>query len=225
MTRNKALIVIGAALLAASCSSKPEPAKEAAKEPAKEAAPAPPKVNQAPADFKVKFETTKGDFVVEVHRDWAPRGADRFYELVKAGFYDGDGFFRALKGFIVQFGLNPDPQVNSKWRTMTIPDDPVTKANTRGRITFATAGPATRTTQLFINLGNNSASLDNQGFAPFGQVAEGGMDVVEKIYTGYGEGAPMGAGPDQSRVERQGNAYLKSDFPKLDYIKKVTVVE
>ena len=141
--RNKALLLVAAALFAVSC-SKTEPPKEAAKEAAKE--PEPPKVEKAPDLFKAKFETTKGDFVVEVHRDWAPRGADRFRELVKAEFFDGGGFFRVIKGFMVQFGLNPDPKVNAKWHSMTFPDDPVTKANTRGRITFATAGPATRTT-------------------------------------------------------------------------------
>lgn len=216
--RSKAFLVVCAAMLAVSC-SKTEPPKEAAKEPPKEAAkePTPPKADQAPETYKAKFETTKGNFVVEVHRDWAPRGADRFYELVKIGFLDGDGFFRVIKGFMVQFGLNPDPKLNAKWHNMTMPDDPVTKANTRGRITFATAGPATRTTQLFINYGNNSR-LDDQGFAPFGQVIEG-MDVVDEIYAGYRED------PDQMRIETQGNAYLKEHYPKLDYIKKVSIVQ
>ena len=203
-------------MLAVSCSSNaPKETAKELKEPAKDAAAA-PKKEQAPDTFKAKFETTKGDFVVEVHREWAPRGADRFHELVKAGFFDGGGFFRVIKGFMVQFGLNPDPKLNAKWHDMTIPDDPVTKANTRGRITFATAGPATRTTQLFINYGNNSR-LDDQGFAPFGQVVEG-MDVVDNIYGGYRED------PDQGMIERRGNAYLKEHFPKLDYIKKVTLL-
>ena len=222
MTRNKALILIGAVLFAASC-SKTEPPKEAAKEVPKEAAKEPTAAH-APDTYKVKFETTKGDFMVDVHRDWAPRGADRFYELVKSGFYNNSAFFRVIKGFMVQFGLNPDPKVNRKWHDMTIPDDPVTKANTRGRITFATAGPATRTTQVFINFGNNSR-LDDQGFAPFGEVEPGGMDVVDKIYSGYGEGAPTGGGPDEQAVENRGIAYLKDHFPKLDYIKKATIVE
>ena len=214
MMRSKALMVLCAAMLAAVSCSKPEPPKEVVKEPSKEPA---KEVSKVPETFKVKFETTKGNFVVEVHRDWAPRGADRFYELVKNGFYEGGGFFRVIKGFMVQFGLNSDPALNTKWHTMTIPDDPVTKTNTKGRITFATAGPATRTTQLFINYGNNSR-LDNDGFAPFGQVIEG-MEVVESIFSGYGED------PDQGQIERKGNAYLKEHYPKLDYIKKVTVVE
>lgn len=213
MMRSKALMVVCAALLAVSC-SKTEPPKEAVKEAPKEPVKEAPKV---PDVFKVKFETTKGDFIVEAHRDWAPRGVDRFHELVKNGFFDGGGFFRVIKGFMVQFGLNSDPKLNAKWRTMTIADDPVTKTNTRGRITFATAGPATRTTQLFINYGNNSR-LDNDGFAPFGQVIEG-MSVVDSIYAGYGEQ------PDQGQIERQGNAYLKSHYPKLDFIKKASIVE
>ena len=213
MIRNRAWIVLCAALFAVSC-SKTEPPKEAVKEAPKEAAPA-PKV-EIPETYKVKFETTKGDFVVEVHRDWAPRGAERFHDLVKNEFFDGGGFFRVIKGFMVQFGLNPDPKINAKYHTMTFPDDPVTKANTRGRITFATAGPATRTTQLFINYGNNSR-LDNDGFAPFGQVVEG-MDVVDQIYAGYRED------PDQQMIETRGNAYLKEHYPKLDYIKKARIV-
>ncbi len=217
--RNQAFLLLAAALFAGSC-SKTEPPKEAPKEVVKEPAAAPK--SQTPDTFKVKFETTKGDFVVEVHRDWAPKGADRFYELVKAGFYDGGGFYRVIKGFMVQFGLNPDPAVNSKWHSRTIADDPVTKSNTRGRITFATGGPSTRTTQVFISFGNNSR-LDAQGFSPFGQVTEGGMDVVDKIYSGYGEGAPDGAGPDQGRVEAQGNAYLKPGFPKMDFVKKASI--
>ena len=216
MMRNRIFLVLGAALLAVSCSSNaPKETAKELKETPKDSAAA-PKKDQAPDTFKAKFETTKGDFVVEVHREWAPRGADRFHELVKAGFFDGGGFFRVIKGFMVQFGLNPDPKLNAKWSAMTIPDDPVTKANTRGRITFATAGPATRTTQLFINYGNNSR-LDDQGFAPFGQVVEG-MDVVDNIYGGYRED------PDQGMIERRGNAYLKEHYPKLDYIKKVTLL-
>jgi len=208
-------LLIGAAVLAVSCSSNAP--KEVAKETPKEPTVTAPKTDQAPMDFKAKFETTKGNFVVEIHRKWAPHGVDRFHELVKAGFFDGGGFFRVIKGFMVQFGLNPDPKLNAKWQRMTIPDDPVVKTNTRGRITFATAGPATRTTQLFINYGNNSR-LDNDGFTPFGQVLEG-MDVVDGIYAGYRED------PDQPMIERRGNAYLKEHYPKLDYIKKVTIVE
>jgi peptidyl-prolyl cis-trans isomerase A (cyclophilin A) len=171
---------------------------------------------QAPATFRVKFATTKGDFVLEVQRDWAPRGADRFYNLVKAGFYDKVKFFRAIKGFMVQFGINGDPAVSRAWANANIPDDSVVKSNTRGYITFATAGPNTRTTQVFINLVDNKG-LDARGFSPFGQVVSG-MEVVDSLYMDYGEGAPGGAGPSQGRIEAEGNAYLERDFPRLDAV-------
>ncbi len=160
-------------------------------------------------------------FVVEVHRDWAPNGADRFYNLVKNGFYNDTRFFRVISGFMVQFGINGDPKLSQVWRDANIKDDPVKASNKRGNITFATAGPDTRTTQVFINFGNN-AGLDDQGFAPFGQVISG-MEVVDALYADYGEGAPRGDGPDQGLVQSQGNAYLKKDFPKLDYIKTATI--
>ena len=175
----------------------------------------------APPTYKVKFDTSKGAFVVEVHRDWAPNGADRFYNLVKNGFYDNARFFRVISGFMVQFGINGDPKVSSVWREARIKDDPVKQSNSRGMITFATAGPNTRTTQVFINFGDN-AGLDSQGFAPFGQVVSG-MNVVDGLFSGYGEGAPRGAGPAQDRIQREGNAYLTRDFPKLDYITKATI--
>ncbi len=177
---------------------------------------------QAPAAYKVKFDTSKGPFVIEVHRDWAPLGADRFYNLVKNGFYNDARFFRVITGFMVQFGINADPRLAAVWREAAINDDPVAKSNTRGMITFATRGPNTRTTQVFINYGNN-ARLDTGGFAPFGQVVSG-MDVVDALYSGYGEGAPRGAGPEQSRLQSEGNAYLNKEFPKLDYIKTATIV-
>jgi peptidyl-prolyl cis-trans isomerase A (cyclophilin A) len=176
---------------------------------------------QAPATYKVRFDTSKGSFVVEVHRDWAPHGADRFYNLVKNGFYDDARFFRVISGFMVQFGINGNPQVSAKWRQAKIPDDPVRASNHAGYITFATAGPNTRTTQVFINYADNRA-LDGQGFAPFGQVTSG-MSVVKALYSGYGEGAPQGNGPEQGRIQGEGNKYLISAFPKLDYIKKATV--
>lgn len=178
---------------------------------------------KAPEVFKVKFETTKGDFVVEVHRDWAPHGADRFYNLVRHGYYDGCRFFRVLSGFVAQFGIHGDPKVSAVWREAKIPDDRVVKSNKRGFITYATAGPNTRTTQLFINYRDNSM-LDRQGFAPFGQVIEG-MEVVDSLYAGYGEGAPRGSGPSQSRIQQEGNAYLEKNFPKLDYIKKAYLLK
>jgi len=176
---------------------------------------------QAPPVYRVDFDTSKGTFVVEVHRDWAPFGADRFYNLVKNGFYDGARFFRVIEGFMVQFGINGDPKVSAVWREARIQDDPVRVSNKRTFITFATAGPNTRTTQVFINFGDNH-NLDSQGFAPFGQVVAG-MDVVDKLYNGYGEGAPRGRGPDQSRLQAEGNAYLASGFANLDYIKKATI--
>ncbi len=176
----------------------------------------------APPDYKVKFDTSKGAFVVEVHRDWAPRGADRFYHLVKNGFFNNARFFRVVSGFMVQFGINADPKVSAVWRDANINDDPVKQSNTRGMITFATRGPNTRTTQVFINYADN-ARLDGMGFAPFGQVVSG-MNVVDTLYGGYGEGAPRGAGPEQGRIQSEGNAYLIKEFPKLDYIKTATIV-
>src|SRR5579885_2402765 len=175
----------------------------------------------APATYKVKFDTSKGTFVVEVHRDWAPNGADRFYNLVKNGYYNDTRFFRVISGFMVQFGINGDPKLNRVWRDANIKDDPVRASNKRGTITFATAGPDTRTTQVFINFANNSG-LDRQGFAPFGQVVSG-MNVVDALYSGYGEGAPNGQGPEQGRIQREGNAYLVREFGKLDYIKKAAI--
>ena len=177
---------------------------------------------QAPESYRARFETTKGNFTVEVTRAWAPLGADRFHELLSSGFFDGARFFRVLPGFIVQFGIPGDPAVARQWRSANIADDPVSQTNALGSITFATAGPNTRTTQLFINLGNN-AGLDRQGFAPFGRVTEG-MDVVAQFYSGYGEGAPQGRGPDQSRIQSEGNVYLERAFPKLDYMKKAEVL-
>lgn len=176
----------------------------------------------APDQFRVKFETSRGDFVVQVHRDWAPRGADRFYALARSGYFDGVRFFRVLTGFMAQFGMHGDPVVNQKWFSERVPDDPVRQSNTRGKITFATAGPNTRTTQLFINFGDNGM-LDGQGFAPFGEVIQG-MEVVDGLHAGYGEGAPRGRGPDQGRIRNEGNAYLEKDFPKLDYVKRAVVL-
>jgi peptidyl-prolyl cis-trans isomerase A (cyclophilin A) len=179
----------------------------------------------APATYKVDFDTSVGMVVIEVRREWAPNGADRFYNLVKNGYFDDVRFFRVVPNFMVQFGISGDPALNSVWREARIPRDPVKQSNTRGFLTFAMqggpSGPDTRTTQVFINFGDNSP-LDAQGFAPFGRVTKG-MDVVDKIYSGYGEGAPSGKGPDQSRVQSQGNDYLSKDFPKLDYIKKATI--
>ena len=174
---------------------------------------------KAPEEFKAQFTTTRGDFVVEVHRAWAPLGADRFYNLVKSGFFTNAAFFRVVvspRPFIVQFGLNPNPAVNKVWETANIKDDPVMGSNSRGTLVFATAGPNTRTTQLFINL-NDNKFLDSMGFAPFGTVTEG-MDVVDKIYPGYAER------PDQGRITNEGDAYLSKEFPMLDKIKATKVL-
>lgn len=177
---------------------------------------------EAPDVFRAHFETTVGSFVVEVHRAWAPRGADRFYNLVKNGFYDNVRFFRVLDGFMAQFGIHGDPALMAKWRVARIADDPVRQSNARGTISFATSGANTRTTQVFINFGDNSA-LDRMGFAPFGRVVSG-MNVVDALYSGYGEGAPQGRGPDQRRMQMEGNAYLTQNFTRLDYVKKATIV-
>lgn len=171
---------------------------------------------RAPAEFKVRFTTSAGDFIVQVHRDWAPLGADRFYNLVRRGFFTNATFFRVVPGFVVQFGLNANPAINKVWDQAKIPDDPVKQSNKRGTLVFATAGPGTRTTQLFINFADN-ASLDGMGFAPFGEVAEG-MDVVDKIYPGYGEQ------PRQDLITEQGDAYISQHFPKIDRIKFARVL-
>jgi peptidyl-prolyl cis-trans isomerase A (cyclophilin A) len=171
---------------------------------------------KAPDTYNARFETSAGAFTVGVTRAWAPGGADRFYNLVKNGFFDGTRFFRVVPGFVVQFGLSGDPAISARWHLASIPDDPVKQHNTRGTITFATAGPNTRTTQLFINFADN-LNLDGMGFSPFGTVVDG-MGVVDRIYAAYGER------PDQGLIEGRGNAYLASQFPKLDSITKATIV-
>ena len=191
--------------------------------PAPAAAPAPSLMNpstlkaQAPDLFRAKFTTTKGDFVVEVHRAWAPLGADRFYNLVVNKFFDDAAFFRYVPNFIVQFGLPASPAIGKVWQSANIKDDPVKHGNTRGTLVFATAGPNTRTTQFFINFADNTP-LDAQGFAAFGQVVSG-MNIAEGLYSGYGEK------PDQGQITAQGKAYLDKSFPKLDTIKSTTIVE
>jgi peptidyl-prolyl cis-trans isomerase A (cyclophilin A) len=178
-------------------------------------------IEKAPDVFKAKFDTSKGAFVIEVHREWSPLGADRFYNLVKNGFYDNVRFFRVVSGFMAQFGLNGDPKVSAAWKPARISDDPVVQSNTRGMVSFAIAGPNTRTTQLFINYVDN-VRLDSMGFSPFGKVIEG-MEVVDMLYPGYGEGAPRGAGPAQDRITSEGNEYLNAGFPQLDYVKTARI--
>jgi len=177
---------------------------------------------KAPAEYEVKFVTTAGDFVIKVTRAWAPNGADRFYNLVRHNFYDGASFFRVLPGFMAQFGISAYPEVSKAWDQAIIKDDPVVQSNHRGFVTFAMAGPNTRTTQVFINFGNNER-LDRDGFSAFGMITDG-MGVVDKLYGGYGEGAPDGRGPDQGRIDGLGRAYLEKNFPKLDSIKTATLV-
>jgi len=171
---------------------------------------------KSPETFDVEFVTTKGNFTVRVNRAWSPLGADRFYNLVKNNYFEEAAFFRVVPNFIVQFGLSADPAVNRVWRSANIKDDPVTQSNKPGYITFATAGPHTRTTQLFINFGNNNF-LDTQGFSPFGQVTQG-MDIVKKLHSGYGEK------PDQGAITTQGKAYLEKNFPNLDLIKSAAII-
>lgn len=176
---------------------------------------------QAPASFAVKLVTTKGDIIIDVTRAWAPLGADRFYTLVKSGFFKDLAFFRVVSGFMAQTGMNGSPQLNSKWRERRLTDDPVKQSNLRGMVSFATSGPNSRTTQFFINFADNKF-LDGMGFAPFGKVRD--MSVVDALYAGYGEGAPRGNGPSQQRIASEGNPYLKAKFPKLDYIKSAEIL-
>ncbi len=171
---------------------------------------------QAPDSFAVELTTTKGPIVIDVTRAWSPHGADRFYNLVKVGYFTDVAFFRVISGFMAQAGIHGDPRVNQAWRSANIPDDPAAgQSNTRGMVSFAMAGPNTRTTQFFINFGDNSR-LDSMGFTPFGRVRD--MRAVDALYKGYGEGAPRGRGPSQALIQSRGNEYLRQSFPELDYI-------
>ncbi|MDR0787032.1 MAG: peptidylprolyl isomerase [Gemmatimonadota bacterium] len=176
----------------------------------------------APDTFKVLVETTNGDLVLEVYRDWAPLGADRFFNLVRNGYYNDTFFFRTIAGFVAQFGIHGQPEVSAAWKDARINDDSVRVSNERGTISFAMAGPNTRTVQLFINQEDNDR-LDRLGFAPFGKVT-GGMDTVDRLYSGYGEGAPQGRGPSQDRISLEGNAYLRANFPLMDAIKRAWIL-
>jgi peptidyl-prolyl cis-trans isomerase A (cyclophilin A) len=238
-----AVLLLALPLLAAGCAQEqPAPPPTASAVPAAQAAPppaAPPAADlpapdpallnpagaaeQAPAQYTVKLETTQGDILIDVHRDWSPNGADRFYNLVKLGYFQDVAFFRVISGFMAQVGIHGDPRVNAQWREANIQDDPVKQSNTRGMVTFAMSSqPNSRTTQFFISFKDNS-NLDPMGFAPFGQVRD--MAVVDKLYSGYGEGAPRGRGPNQGKVQMIGNPYLRAEFPKLDYIVKASLVE
>jgi peptidyl-prolyl cis-trans isomerase A (cyclophilin A) len=178
---------------------------------------------KAPDVFSARFETSKGTFVIEVHRAWSPHGADRFYNLVSNGYFDDVRFFRVIAGFMAQFGIHGNPALNPVWQAAAIPDDPVAQSNKRGMVSYAMRGPGTRANQLFINYSDGNAQLDSMGFSPIGKVTEG-MEVVDTLYSGYGEGAPGGNGPNQGRLQTEGNAYLAKEFPRLDYIKTARIV-
>lgn len=207
----------------------PDPAPQAqSQSPASAGAPASPALltppaadERAPDEFTVVLDTTKGEVVLRVHRPWSPKGADRFYTLVRLGYYDDVAFFRVIEGFMAQVGIHGNGQVNAAWRTRRIEDDPAAgQSNTRGRVSFATSGPNSRTTQFFINFSNN-ANLDGMGFTPFAEVVD--MAAVDRLYNGYGEGAPRGRGPSQGRLQSEGNAYLRAEFPELDYIRTARI--
>ncbi len=179
---------------------------------------------KAPDSFRVKMQTTAGNLVIEIHREWAPHGADRFFNLVKIGYYNDVAFYRVLPGFMAQAGMNGDPKVSAAWLNSYIPADELRQSNTKGRVSYAMGGdPGSRSAQFFINYGDNSY-LDEMGFAPFGEVVEG-FETVQALYSDYGEGAPKGNGPNQTKLYRGGNAYLKGGFPKLDYIVSAVLVE
>jgi peptidyl-prolyl cis-trans isomerase A (cyclophilin A) len=217
------ILILGGVALAQTPAPKaaPAPAKAA---PAKAKAPAPDLLNpstlkaRAPEVYRVRFNTTKGDVILEITRAWAPIGADRFYNLVRAGFFTNVAFFRVIPGFMVQFGMSPRPDVTRAWQNARISDDPVKESNKRGRITFATSGANSRTTQLFINFGDN-VPLDSMGFSPIGEVVQG-MDVVDKLYSGYGENPP----DFQQRFTAEGKAFTDKNYPMLDHITSATIV-
>ena len=216
--RTAALLILAGAFLVGcpkdeDAANEPKPAPVAAPE---EPAPGMPEEGRAPDAYSVELDTTRGPVVIDVRRDWAPKGADRFYELIGKGYYTDIAFFRVVPGFVVQFGMSGDPQTNASWSNLPIQDDPVKASNSRGTVTFATSGPNSRTTQIFINLGNN-ARLDGMGFAPFGKVKD--ISKVDAIYSGYGER------PNQGMIRAKGNEYLKESFPKLDYIKSAKIIE
>jgi peptidyl-prolyl cis-trans isomerase A (cyclophilin A) len=214
MTRAAAVFLLACAVSALACSRRDAPPREPQRETA--ASPPPPAGPPAPDSFLVALTTSRGPVAVVVHRSWAPHGADRFYALVGSGFYDGARFFRVVRGFVVQFGLPGDPQLGRAWSSQVIPDDPVRRPNRRGTVAFASAGPNTRTTQLFINLADN-LRLDALGFAPIGQVAER-LGIVDSLYAQYGER------PSQDSIRLQGNAYLTRAYPNLDYIRTARIV-
>ena len=213
-------VLLALCLLVAACGGSPDAADESPVE--RDPLLRPDDFDErAPDEYRVTLETTEGDVVIHVHRTWAPLGADRFYNLAKGGFYDDTRVYRVIPGFMAQFGLHGDPYVNQAWKDEYIVDDPVTRPNTRGTVAFAKGGVHSRTTEVFVNYRDNRA-LDEEGFAPFGEVVEG-MDVVESFYGEYGDGPPRGEGPYQAMARARGNAYLDEEFPQLTRIVDVTV--
>jgi peptidyl-prolyl cis-trans isomerase A (cyclophilin A) len=205
----------------------PEPAEEAVAQPSE----LDPRLLQpaeatetAPAEYTVELDTTKGPILVDVRREWAPQGADRFYNLVNIGYFTDVAFFRVVQEFMAQGGIHGDPRVNRAWRMARIPDDPVRESNRRGMVTFATSGQNSRTTQFFINLVDNT-NLDDMGFSPFGRVQPDSLAVLDQLYSGYGDGPPRGRGPMQARIQGEGNSYLRASFTELDYIRSARIVE
>lgn len=206
------LLAAACLLLLASCSATPPPHKARQQQPPAE----------MPALWKARFETSQGPFVIEVRKEWAPKGAERFWKLVTSRFFDDSRFYRVRPGFIVQFGIAGDPAVQSLWNAAPLADDPRRESNLRGTVSFAQAGPGSRRTQVFVNLKDNRA-LDRDGFVPFGRVIEG-IELFDKLYAGYGEWSPPGRGPEAARIQTQGNAYLDAQFPRLDRIVKARPV-
>jgi peptidyl-prolyl cis-trans isomerase A (cyclophilin A) len=207
-------MMFAAILILAACSTAPD--KKAEKKPEMPAT--------APDVFRVEFVTSKGNFAVEVVKASSPFGAERFYELIRKKYFDDARFYRVMPKFVAQFGIHRDPEVSKLWRQLKIVDDKQKEKNARGTMAFAQDGPNSRTTQIFINLADNRAKLDGKGFVPFGKVIEG-MEVCDQLYGGYGEIAPRGPGPDAAKAEAQGNEYLVPHYPKLDYIKKVNLID
>lgn len=210
MRNLRILLCAAVAMILVGCGNVP-------KEPAARTPPKP-----VPDVFRVKFDTSKGPFTVEVHKAWAPEGAERFYRLVEQRYYDDARFFRVVRNFVVQFGINGNPRLSELWRNMTIKDDPVKEKNRRGYLSYAKSGPNSRTTQVFINLKDN-AILDKTGFAPFGRVVDGMEEVVDRLYLSYGDIPPKGNGPDPTQIELRGNRYLEDKFPRLDYIRTARI--
>lgn len=214
MVRNVTFIL--AAVYLAGCGGSPDKQAEKPRHASKRAEP-------MPGVYRVRMETTKGPFVIEVREQWAPKGAERFWKLVNMRFFDDTRFFRVRPSFVIQFGLSGDPQTNSLMNAMPIADDPVRQKNVRGMVSFAQAGKGTRRTQVFVNMKDNRG-LDREGFAPFGQVVEG-MEVLERLYAGYGEWSPPGSGPSATRIQTEGNAYLDARFPRLDRLNRAVILD